>query len=95
MPHAALTATSALRLVAVALIVPACASDPPSPPEAAPEPAVAREVSVAATVAFTEGPTVAEDGTVYFTDLGNNRIMRLTTDGRLSTFRQPSHRATG
>ncbi len=28
-----------------------------------------RTVAVAATVAFTEGPTVAEDGTVYFTDL--------------------------
>jgi|TARA_B100002003_G_scaffold252016_1_gene300324 gluconolactonase len=52
-------------------------------------------VSVAASVAFTEGPTVAEDGTVYFTDLNNNRIMQLSTDGALSTFRQPSHRANG
>ena len=59
------------------------------------EPAASREVAVATTVAFTEGPTVAEDGTVYFTDLGNNRIMRLSTDGQLSTFRQPSHRANG
>ena len=59
------------------------------------EPEMARSVSVAATVAFTEGPTVAEDGTVYFTDLYNNRIMRLSTDGTLSTFRQPSHRANG
>ncbi len=55
----------------------------------------ARAVSVAASVAFTEGPTVAEDGTVYFTDLNNNRIMQLSTDGVLSTFRQPSHRANG
>ena len=55
----------------------------------------ARAVSVAASVAFTEGPTVAEDGTVYFTDLNNNRIMQLSTDGALSTFRQPSHRANG
>jgi gluconolactonase len=54
-----------------------------------------RDISVAATVAFTEGPTVAEDGTVYFTDLDNNRIMRLSTDGALSTFRQPSHGANG
>jgi len=54
-----------------------------------------RPVSVAATVAFTEGPTVAEDGTVYFTDLYNNRIMQLSTDGTLSTFRQPSNRANG
>ena len=54
-----------------------------------------REVAVETTVAFTEGPTVAEDGTVYFTDLGNNRIMRLSTEGQLSTFREPSHRANG
>lgn len=54
-----------------------------------------REVQVEATVAFTEGPTVAEDGTVFFTDLANNRIMRLSADGELSTFRQPSHRANG
>ena len=59
------------------------------------EPKTPRTVIVAATVAFTEGPTVAEDGTVYFTDLYNNRIMQLSTEGALSTFRQPSHRANG
>ena len=57
--------------------------------------ATGAEVTVATTVAFTEGPTVAEDGTLYFTDLGNNRIMRLSTDGELSTFRQPSNDAPG
>lgn len=65
------------------------AAPPPSP-----EPAGA-EVTVATTIAFTEGPTVAEDGVLYFTDLGNNRIMRLSTDGELSTFRQPSNDANG
>ena len=55
----------------------------------------ARTLTVAASVAFTEGPTVAEDGTVYFTDLNNNRIMRLSPSGALSTFRQPSYRANG
>ncbi len=59
------------------------------------EPKAMRSVSVEASVAFTEGPTVAEDGTVYFTDLNNNRIMQLSTNGTLSTFRQPSHRANG
>lgn len=71
-------------MISVLLIISACA-----------EPEAPRTVSVAATVAFTEGPTVAEDGTVYFTDLYNNRIMRLSTEGVLSTFRQPSHRANG
>ena len=96
MPHIARTAPSVVALVAFALLLPACASDPPEPStEMLAEPAAAREVAVATTVAFTEGPTVAEDGTVYFTDLGNNRIMRLSTDGQLSTYRQPSHRANG
>ena len=57
--------------------------------------APARELAVETTVAFTEGPTAAEDGSVYFTDLGNNRIMRWSADGQLSTFRQPSNRANG
>jgi len=52
-------------------------------------------VSVEATVAFTEGPTVAEDGTVYFTDLYSNRIMRRSPAGAVSVFRQPSNRANG
>ncbi len=57
--------------------------------------APARELAVETTVAFTEGPTAAEDGSVYFTDLGNNRIMRWSADGQLTTFRQPSNRANG
>ena len=68
-----------------------------SVPSADPEPTSgpAREVAVETTVAFTEGPTVAEDGTIYFTDLGNNRIMQLSTDGQLSTFRESSNQANG
>lgn len=54
-----------------------------------------RAVSVEATVAFTEGPTVAEDGTVYFTDLYGNRIMRKSPGNPAEVFRQPSHRANG
>ena len=96
MPHAARTATFVALPVAVALLVAACRPEPPALSTETPaETVAAREVAVATTVAFTEGPTVAEDGTVYFTDLGNNRIMRLSTDGQLSTFREPSHRANG
>ena len=32
---------------------------------------------------------------MYFTDLANSRIMTLSPDGALSTFRQPSNRANG
>lgn len=53
------------------------------------------QVELAATVAFTEGPTVDQYNNVFFTDVTNNRIMKLSTNGKLSTFRQPSNRAFG
>ncbi|NOX57175.1 MAG: SMP-30/gluconolactonase/LRE family protein [Planctomycetes bacterium] len=47
-------------------------------------------------IAFTEGPAAAEDGTVYFSDIINNRIMRFEPQaGRVSVWRQPSGRANG
>jgi len=58
-------------------------------------PAAAQQVETAATVAFTEGPTVDRDGNVYFTDLVSQRIMRLARDGALSVFREPSNGANG
>ncbi len=82
----------------------ACSPSPsgsPSPsdvspsPSPSPAPSSARAVSTVATIAFTEGPTADQDGTVYFTDLRNNRILRLGTDGQVSTFRQPSNDANG
>ncbi|MCM3901260.1 MAG: SMP-30/gluconolactonase/LRE family protein [Pyrinomonadaceae bacterium] len=57
--------------------------------------AVAQNVEVATTIAFTEGPTVDVDGNVFFTDQANNRIMKLGTDGKLSTFRHPANYANG
>ncbi|HEX3870709.1 MAG TPA: SMP-30/gluconolactonase/LRE family protein, partial [Pirellulales bacterium] len=56
---------------------------------------VEQGVSVAASLAFTEGPAVDADGTVYFSDILNNRILKRSPDGRLSVFRQPSGRANG
>lgn len=44
----------------------------------------AQQVETAATVAFTEGPAVDRGGNVYFTDIINQRIMKLGTDGALS-----------
>ena len=44
---------------------------------------------------FTEGPTCDEDGNVFFTDQPNNRIMKWSVDGKLSTFLQPAGRANG
>ena len=44
---------------------------------------------------FTEGPTCDAAGNVFFTDQPNNRIMKWSLDGQLSTFLQPAGRANG
>ncbi len=58
-------------------------------------PAAAQEVDIATTVAFTEGPTVDKDGNVYFTEIMTQRIMKLSKDGVLSTYRENSNVANG
>jgi gluconolactonase len=44
---------------------------------------------------FTEGPTADAAGNVFFTDQPNNRIMKWSLEGKLSTFMQPAGRANG
>lgn len=44
---------------------------------------------------FTEGPTSDTAGNVFFTDQPNNRIMKWSVSGELSTFMQPAGRANG
>ncbi|MCM8530643.1 MAG: SMP-30/gluconolactonase/LRE family protein [Lentisphaeraceae bacterium] len=44
---------------------------------------------------FTEGPAVDKEGNVYFTDQPNDRIMKYSVDGKLSTFMQPCGRSNG
>lgn len=44
---------------------------------------------------FTEGPTMTEDGSLYFTDIPKTRIHRLAPDGTLSIFTDQSNRANG
>jgi gluconolactonase len=44
---------------------------------------------------FTEGPACARDGNVFFTDQPNDRILKWSMDGKLSTFMQPCGRANG
>jgi gluconolactonase len=56
---------------------------------------IGQEVQVATTIAFTEGPTADAAGNVFFTDQANNRIMKLSADGKLSPFRQPANYANG
>jgi len=54
-----------------------------------------QQVEIATTVAFTEGPAVDRDGNVYFTDIINQRIMKLGADGVLSIYRENSNVANG
>jgi gluconolactonase len=59
------------------------------------------KLEAVSTVAFTEGPVYHADGSVYFTDVSNNRIMRSAPgpepDSRrmIEVYRQPSGRANG
>jgi gluconolactonase len=60
-----------------------------------PESAAAAGIAPATNIAFTEGPAVDVDGTVYFSDIENNRILKLSPDGKRSLFREPSRRTNG
>ena len=44
---------------------------------------------------FTEGPTCDAGGNVFFTDQPNDRILRWSAKGELSTFLQPAGRSNG
>ncbi len=53
-------------------------------------------VAPATFVAFTEGPAAAADGTVFFSDIVNNRIMRFDPGSKTTeVWRQPSGRTNG
>ncbi len=44
---------------------------------------------------FTEGPAADAAGNVYFTDQPNDRIMKWSVDGELTTYLQPCGRSNG
>lgn len=44
---------------------------------------------------FTEGPSVDAKGNIYFTDQPNDRILKWSIDGKLSTFLEPCGRSNG
>ena len=44
---------------------------------------------------FTEGPACDAEGNVLFTDQPNDRILKWSVDGKLSTFKQPCGRSNG
>ena len=56
---------------------------------------LAQDVEIAAVVSRTEGPTVDQDGNVYFSDFFGQRIMMLDREGVLSVYREESNVAVG
>src|SRR5262245_48108977 len=44
---------------------------------------------------FTEGPAPDAEGNVYFTDQPNDKILKWSTDGKLTTFMEPCGRSNG
>jgi gluconolactonase len=44
---------------------------------------------------FTEGPAPDPEGNVYFTDQPNDRILKWSTNGKLTTFLEPCGRSNG
>jgi len=44
---------------------------------------------------FTEGPAVASNGEVFFTDQPNNRILKVDLEGKVSEFLKPAGRSNG
>src|ERR1051326_1014697 len=44
---------------------------------------------------FTEGPACDAQGNVFFTDQPNDRILKWSTEGKLTTFMHPCGRANG
>jgi gluconolactonase len=55
----------------------------------------AKVEKLAGDFAFTEGPTCDAGGNLYFTDQPNDRILRWSRDGTLTTFLQPAGRSNG
>jgi len=55
----------------------------------------ARVVKLAGGFKFTEGPACDAAGNVFFTDQPNDRILKWSVEGKLSTFMQPCGRSNG
>ena len=89
------TASCVSRMVALGLaleIAPLSIAQAAKPSVVAPGGEVKK---LAGGFAFTEGPAADRDGNIYFSDIPNNRILRWSTDGQLSTFRENSGGANG
>lgn len=53
------------------------------------------KAKTAASVCFLEGPAWHPSDTLYFSDIAGNRILKLSSDGQVSVFREDSGRTNG
>jgi gluconolactonase len=82
-------------MMAVAFAVVVLGAGTPSDPDSPVIAPRARLEKLAGDFKFTEGPAADAGGNVYFTDQPNDRILKWSTDGKLSTFLQPCGRSNG
>jgi gluconolactonase len=75
------------------LVIPTAQAEKPEPPAVTQAGAVLKKLIGG--FLFTEGPACDAAGNVYFTDQPNDRIMKWSTDGKLTTFLQPCGRSNG
>lgn len=81
------TAAMLLILVCIALSPPAAAAELVAPG--------AKIERLASGFTFTEGPACDAEGNIFFTDIPNERILKWSLAGKLSTFRENSGKANG
>ncbi|MFQ6099401.1 MAG: SMP-30/gluconolactonase/LRE family protein, partial [Armatimonadota bacterium] len=79
----------------MALALPSALSSVASGDDAGIIAAGAQVEKLAGGFAFTEGPAADAEGNVFFTDQPNNRILKWSVEGELSTFMQPCGRSNG
>lgn len=83
-------------LIVVAICAPSNGAEPSGLVRIVPEGAEVAELNAGEGFRFTEGPCWDhEAGVLYFSDIPNNRIMKLLPDGTFSVFREPSDAANG
>lgn len=83
---------SATLLALLAVAAPLQAADQSPIPGVGP---VSKPVKVFTDFKFTEGPAFDLQGNLYFTDIPENRIHKVDTDGNLSVFLEPSNHCNG
>jgi gluconolactonase len=71
---------------------PASTSPTTTPLVVAPD---AKVEKLAGGFSFTEGPIADSQGNVYFTDIPNNKILKWSLDGKLSTYKENTNGANG